>query len=1072
MDADIVKDYLKRLDIKSGSTWSGVRKYLKKRFGQAAADKLCNMIDQRGRGDLQNNAFYSTKNEKKDVSVALSSLFEGNTLCVECEWIYEHRELFGETILDVGCENGILTCFLGVLFPASRITGVDKCENAIKVASELAAELGLTNVAFQTCDVIASGMKETFDTVFSSKVAGETFVNEEPLLTSGILGMGKKYKDLLQPYADAISKCLSPGGIFVSLERMSRTPALLGWLMALVESGIPVTPGTVISLESKEVGETAYMQSVIGSNELLFMDCICNVLRSDNKVKKSLPAQNKKIGYVMTDSGLPYKEYTPFCYAIPESETEEVMYYDWTKEMMLLKGDDGKLETFVKNHLMRTIPKGDALAYQAFCSSFAGHINHSAPMFFGFEALMIAQNSRESLVRGYHVYDPSEGRDLFMRMALWKSKGDETAVFIEDTKNTPPECTIANYDVDQSDALIASMEKAVREGINQGQRIVGLSYALGVLSEKKAVGSKSSKVVPFPAGKKKENEAFLTDSVAAIRKTGYESRYPFIEGKDRESDFKKYMLSYAIKYFLLMKNNYAAISRIYSAMDLYDNKRLLKTFHSEAKGTSVSVVVNSKGVNGEIESQRKQYGPKIDVKFSTVIYEDIIKLAVEEIVDRKNLNLYKFVVSLIRDAMTDLTEEDSPYQKYFQIFLSLMDDKEDTVETPFAKEVYRALFSDTVRDFTADAKVSLNMYYNFIPKDHYARMGRFLEKTADEFIAAAEKCLKEENRGNLFNALRMSHPLNVAKGEHSDFFSPLSTHFNDLLHERHYHFGIYKHTVPEWTDTYLRHKIELMLAYYFPAAMKQNSENDPNSLKRPPLSCYPPVESLLAELYNMLLADGLIAGLDELQVSYYQNFNFDKVEKLDTIRTMTGELHDAKATAQNYRNKYENLRKKYDALEAALKDKQKNIDAIVRQQLSETKSELNDLQQKLDAVQKKCDAQENYIRVMEEEPEVIEAEPVDLSVLMEYKFMFLGGRAEVIAELRKRFPTAVFCDNNTDTVNLETIDCLVMFINNMSHSLFYKFNDQAKRIGIKIVYCKVNNIDQIIQKIYNAVSVK
>ncbi|ETJ33131.1 hypothetical protein Q604_UNBC12421G0001, partial [human gut metagenome] len=62
------------------------------------------------------------------------------------------KNLDGKKVLDLGCDNGITTCFVANLYPNSEIIGVDKCKKGIKCAEEIAQKLGVKNVKFEAVD--------------------------------------------------------------------------------------------------------------------------------------------------------------------------------------------------------------------------------------------------------------------------------------------------------------------------------------------------------------------------------------------------------------------------------------------------------------------------------------------------------------------------------------------------------------------------------------------------------------------------------------------------------------------------------------------------------------------------------------------------------------------------------------------------------------------------------------------------------------------------------------------------------------------------------------------------------
>ena len=54
----------------------------------------------------------------------------------------------GDSLLEIGCGNGRLTCLLALIYPNVQIVAMDQCENAISIAKQRASSLGIKNIEF------------------------------------------------------------------------------------------------------------------------------------------------------------------------------------------------------------------------------------------------------------------------------------------------------------------------------------------------------------------------------------------------------------------------------------------------------------------------------------------------------------------------------------------------------------------------------------------------------------------------------------------------------------------------------------------------------------------------------------------------------------------------------------------------------------------------------------------------------------------------------------------------------------------------------------------------------------
>jgi SAM-dependent methyltransferase len=103
----------------------------------------------------------------------------------------------GDRVLDIGCGLGDTTVRLaGLVGAAGHAYGVDVAERMIETAIEEAAEAGLENVSFATCDVEVTKFDRTFDYAFS-RMGTMFFANpvaalrnvREALAPGGLLNM-------------------------------------------------------------------------------------------------------------------------------------------------------------------------------------------------------------------------------------------------------------------------------------------------------------------------------------------------------------------------------------------------------------------------------------------------------------------------------------------------------------------------------------------------------------------------------------------------------------------------------------------------------------------------------------------------------------------------------------------------------------------------------------------------------------------------------------------------------------------------------------------------------------------
>lgn len=162
--------YLNRLGLKPSK---GPRQFwndLEYRHGRRNLSALKKALENRSPG-LATDDVYVLKNQSLALSLDFSN-YSADLYRRFFEWWVGRDPVPREPkrILDLGCDNGIVTCFLASLYPEATVIGVDIEENAVACANALAAKLALCNVKFQVCDVTANDLpfeSASFDCIVS-----------------------------------------------------------------------------------------------------------------------------------------------------------------------------------------------------------------------------------------------------------------------------------------------------------------------------------------------------------------------------------------------------------------------------------------------------------------------------------------------------------------------------------------------------------------------------------------------------------------------------------------------------------------------------------------------------------------------------------------------------------------------------------------------------------------------------------------------------------------------------------------------------------------------------------------
>ncbi len=251
-------EYMIELDIKAARSHSQMVSQIAKKINNEYAREIESFINLRSESDSVNNndqiSFYKTKNKSLDTSLAVSSAFDGDLLRQFCEWINSNIDSFGKTILEVGCDCGIISCYLGRLLPDAKIIAIDRCKEAIKNAKELAKRLYVHNVTFKASDV-TEFESESFDTILSIRTMHENILKdfrEEHF--SPFDDLVEQFGHTINNYAQKLSNLIKDNGNLLSIERVKVNPLYYAWLNELRKNGLNVLFDDLETIEARELG--------------------------------------------------------------------------------------------------------------------------------------------------------------------------------------------------------------------------------------------------------------------------------------------------------------------------------------------------------------------------------------------------------------------------------------------------------------------------------------------------------------------------------------------------------------------------------------------------------------------------------------------------------------------------------------------------------------------------------------------------------------------------------------------------------------------------------------------------
>ena len=262
--AQFVEQFFNRAGVANSLKPEQFFKRLERRFG-SIAHEFADCVEARGHGEPID--VYRLKNQSLEFANCIAGQYDRDRIKATAVWFLQESWDFSEArFIEVGCDNGILTCLLASLFPQAEFLGIDSCSEAIALAQQRAIDLGLKNIQFRVCtlgeDVRAEDLGQ-YDFVLGSTVFHEivdpTEVLDELKVRCGGKGLFsiQELDEILQSEAlsrrdlEFTSSLLANDGLFISIDRLPSQEHTLLWIRSVERAGLRVDLSKCYIIEAK-----------------------------------------------------------------------------------------------------------------------------------------------------------------------------------------------------------------------------------------------------------------------------------------------------------------------------------------------------------------------------------------------------------------------------------------------------------------------------------------------------------------------------------------------------------------------------------------------------------------------------------------------------------------------------------------------------------------------------------------------------------------------------------------------------------------------------------------------------
>lgn len=298
---EFILSYFKKINLEQGKDIRQLKSLLYSKYDKNLVEALIEILE--NRVDWRNSTyFHEIKNTNLDLSVDFASYFT-DFYRRYFEWLMKKETCDYKRILDIGCDNGIVTCFLGILFPGAEIIGIDTSSNGIECGKQLADKLKLTNVSFTNIDFVDVRKhfpSNHFDMITSVRTINETAEFEEERKYWSLYD-NKEFKKNRTVWVifSLIKKLLKDDNSeFIALEKLTNPIDAVLWAAQLEEVELYIDWNETSKIKFYEAGIEQTMPIIVSKQNLSSSSTVENVIKLFSGIENIDTENNKELdGY-------------------------------------------------------------------------------------------------------------------------------------------------------------------------------------------------------------------------------------------------------------------------------------------------------------------------------------------------------------------------------------------------------------------------------------------------------------------------------------------------------------------------------------------------------------------------------------------------------------------------------------------------------------------------------------------------------------------------------------------------------------------------------------------------------
>ncbi|MBM7610567.1 ubiquinone/menaquinone biosynthesis C-methylase UbiE [Lysinibacillus composti] len=271
-EEQLVINYMNKLGLKAFKNNRQFWDHLKRKHAKEVVQQLEQTLKDQAEGKVSDEAVFELKNSSLSLSLDMSNI-SADLYKKYFDWFANRKGPAPKKILNVGCDNGIVTSFLAVLYPEAEVVGVDGRSTAIECANELSSQLALSNVSFKQIQLneLSNHFDEnSFDLIVSLDSLQEVMnLKELPRYWSTGEMLEMDFTNERNATLMSLSSILKKNSSseLITCEKLAFMGAVALWTKMLTLSGFQMKWDEAEYIHFHEVGEQQKMPIFIASSQ-------------------------------------------------------------------------------------------------------------------------------------------------------------------------------------------------------------------------------------------------------------------------------------------------------------------------------------------------------------------------------------------------------------------------------------------------------------------------------------------------------------------------------------------------------------------------------------------------------------------------------------------------------------------------------------------------------------------------------------------------------------------------------------------------------------------------------------